>query len=154
MPTKSIAKTPPQKSVGGKQSSARKQSPAHGGAKKTPKPSASSKKSRRAKPVRVPGPRVRLGDAMRVRGLDEMGAARAMRSFIGAVSKEKPNRKLLLEALKEVFRVLEPVRAGDRPAADAPVHVQLIHYVARPRESQLPVEAPESSSAPLSKFTP
>jgi hypothetical protein len=71
-----------------------------------------------------------------------------MRSFIGAVSKEKPNRKLLLEALKEVFRVLEPVRAGDRAAADAPVHVQLIHYVARPRESQAPQAPPAIAMAP------
>lgn len=141
MAAKTNTKTPRHKREGGKSCAARK--PRQKDAKKSSAPRASSKKLRATALARGLQPRVRLGDAMRVGGLDEMGAARAMRRFIGAVSREKPNRKLLLEALKEVFRVLEPVRTADRAPADAPVHVQLIHYVARPRESQPPVDARE-----------
>jgi hypothetical protein len=148
MPPKTITRTARQKDTCIKPRDARKKSPAHEGARKASAPQASQKKLRAAASARGPRPRVRLGDAMREKGLDEIAAARVMARFIREVSNKKPKDKLLLEALKEVFRVLEPVRTGDRAAPDAPVPVQLVHFVARPRESKPPVEAPEPAPTP------
>ena len=78
---------------------------------------------------------------MRLAGLDEQAIAE---NYAGVVEKltnarQQPNdgaEKLLVEVLKECTRVLEPPLRAGGAAPDAPVTVQLIHNVPRPRREE------------------
>ncbi|MGB0036502.1 MAG: hypothetical protein WBP79_13615 [Candidatus Acidiferrales bacterium] len=53
--------------------------------------------------------------------------------------------KLLVDVLDKCSKLIEPPRPGDRSAADAPVTVQLIHYLDRPARNELPASPPSSA---------
>ena len=85
--------------------------------------------------------RVRLGDALRQRGLDEHTVAD---NYVGVIEKlrDKTDKsgsveKLLVDVLKECSRHLEPARPAGGPG-DMPVHVHLVHNVSRPE--RMPAE--------------
>jgi hypothetical protein len=86
--------------------------------------------------------RVRLGDALRQRGLDEHEVAD---NFVGVIEKlkEKTDKsggveKLLVDVLKECSRHLEPARPADRlGTGDVPVHVHMVHNVTRPERRSI-----------------
>jgi len=81
--------------------------------------------------------RVHLGEAMRKSGLDEYKAAETMAGLVDNLAKSDEN-KLLLDALKESFRILEPARTERASVApDAPVKVQLVHCVPRPEREPI-----------------
>jgi hypothetical protein len=97
-----------------------------------------SRRRRRPRPQK----QVRLGDALRQRGLDEHTVAD---SYVGVIEKlkEKTDKsggveKLLVDVLKECSRHLDAPRPDGRAGAgDVPVHVYLIHNVARPERPHL-----------------
>jgi hypothetical protein len=119
-----------------KRSAANAQSDASAAVQESP-PQKGAPKLRRLKPHSGGRKRVRLGDALRQRGLDEHTMAD---NYVGVIEKLKEKtgksggvEKLLVDVLKECSRHLEPVRAADqRSAGDMPVHVHLVHNVARP----------------------
>jgi hypothetical protein len=83
---------------------------------------------------------------MRASGLDEHKVAHEMIRTIDRLSGKEGEEKLLLDALKESCRVLEPPRPADRSASapnaqDAPVNILLIHHVDRPVRSSREIEA-------------
>lgn len=86
--------------------------------------------------------RVRLGEALRQRGLDEHTLAD---NYVGVLEKLKDKtdksggvEKLLVDVLKECSRHLEPARPADRLGmGDVPVRVHLVHNVARPERPRI-----------------
>ncbi len=85
--------------------------------------------------------RVRIGDALRRKGLDEWTIADGYVDVVGKLTRKSEKNdtvaKLLVDVLKECSRHLEPPRSADA-APDAPVIVKLVHAVSRPvREKQL-----------------
>jgi hypothetical protein len=78
---------------------------------------------------------VRIGDALRQSGLDEVAVAQGLVGVVGSLQhktgSDDSNDKLLVDVLKECSRHLEPARGTDA-SPDAPVTVHLIHNVARP----------------------
>lgn len=79
---------------------------------------------------------MRIGDALRRNGLDEMAIAEGLVSVVGALKKQISDGdgvdKLLVDVLKECSRILEPARSADA-APDLPVIVKLMHTVSRPK---------------------
>lgn len=82
---------------------------------------------------------MRIGDALRRNGLDEMAVAEGLVSVVGALKKQISDGdgvdKLLVDVLKECSRILEPTRSADA-APDLPVIVKLIHAVSRPKREK------------------
>jgi hypothetical protein len=77
-----------------------------------------------------------LGEALRKSGLDEYTAAETMAGLIDNLKTDGQD-KLLLDALKESFRVLDNARAERAAAASgASVPVNLVHCVPRPGREQ------------------
>lgn len=82
-------------------------------------------------------PRMDPAEAFREHGVDEHKVAETYAHMINTLSasiKKGAVQKLLLDALKEVMRVLESKRANERAGdrGGAQVVVQLVHQVARP----------------------
>jgi hypothetical protein len=113
--------------------------------------------ARRRKPVRI-------GEALRQRGFDEHTIAASYvdvaQRLKGKSDKNGGVEKLLVDVLKEVSRHLEPARppdrAGDRLGAPgAPIHIHLIHSVARPaRSPRDEFRAPMLDAAPAADPAP
>jgi hypothetical protein len=87
-------------------------------------------------------PRVPLGEAFRLTGLDEWTVAQHMAGLVDTL-KARNEPKLLLDALKESSRCLEGGKSG-------PVSVALVHHIPRPRRQSKkqpapPMQEPESA---------
>ena len=82
-------------------------------------------------------PRVPLGEALRLTGLDEWQIAQDMAVLVDTL-KARDEPKLLLDALKESSRCLEGGKSG-------PVSVALVHHIPRPRRQNKKV-APEQAA--------
>jgi hypothetical protein len=92
-----------------------------------------AKKSKKSKKTR---PRFMLADAMREIGLDELKVARTMNRLINGLAKSPKKDKLLLDAVKESIRVLDPAKTTLRTGTpDGPVAVILEHDVPLPDRS-------------------
>ena len=78
---------------------------------------------------------LKVAEALRVAGLDELKFANTFRRMIYRISKPNQSAKLLLDAIKEWGRHLAPAGASERAASDAPVPIQLVHHVPRPDRS-------------------
>ena len=80
--------------------------------------------------------RVRIGDALRRRGLDEWTIADGYVDVVGKLTRKSDSNdsveKLFVDVLKECSRHLEPPHSADA-APDAPVIVKLVHTVSRPK---------------------
>jgi len=109
--------------------------------------------ARRAKRLEVRArPRVRLGEALRQKGLDEHTIAEAYCKVVGTLTGRsgQGQEKVLVDVLDKCARVLEPVRPGERTDGGARVVVQLVHDVPRPAyempapAAQLPEKKEES----------
>jgi hypothetical protein len=85
--------------------------------------------------------RVRIGDALRRKGLDEWTIADGYVDVVGKLTRKAESNdsvaKLLVDVLKECSRHLEPPRSADA-ATDAPVIVKLVHTVSRPKREPAP----------------
>ena len=124
--------------------------------KAPPKPNAPPRPAAKIAVVLKPiGLRVKIGDAMRSLGLDEPRLARLLRGLLRRLNKPK-SEKLLLEAVKEMCRLLEAYPAS-RPAASgsggAPsVPVVFVTMAPRPERSEpraLDAPASDAPSAPI-----
>jgi hypothetical protein len=92
--------------------------------------------------------RVKLGDAMRSRGLDETKLADKFDHLVDRLSgKKSRSDKLLLEVLKECCKLLEAYPA-QRGAASESAQVQFIANVPRPEREVAAGNAPEIAAAP------
>jgi hypothetical protein len=92
-----------------------------------------AKKSKKSKKTR---PRFKLADAMREIGLDELKVAKTMNRLINDLAGSPKNEKLLLDAVKESIRVLDPGKTTlGTGAPDGPVAVILEHSVPLPDRS-------------------
>jgi hypothetical protein len=92
-----------------------------------------AKKSKKSKKTR---PRFVLADAMREVGLDELKVARTMNRLINGLAESPKKEKLLLDAVKESIRVLDPAKTTLRTGApDGPVAVILEHDLPLPDRS-------------------
>jgi hypothetical protein len=85
--------------------------------------------------------RKRLAEAFRQGGLDESAVAATyvlmIEKLLSASAKDTSALKLLLDALKEWSRILEPPRTAATAGGDTPSVVNLYHNVPRPvREAQ------------------
>jgi hypothetical protein len=99
---------------------------------------------------RLPGQRVRMGEALRIKGIDEHSVAEAYAGVVGmlkdkAVASDSVD-KLLVDILKECSKHLEE---DSKAAGGAPVQVRLIHNVARPQRNA----AAAAPSAPSDSAT-
>jgi hypothetical protein len=85
--------------------------------------------------------RVRIGDALRRKGLDEWTIADGYVDVVGKLTRKSERNdsvaKLLVDVLKECSRHLEPPRSADA-APDTPVIVRLVHTVSRPKREPAP----------------
>lgn len=95
---------------------------------------------------RLPGQRVRMGEALRIKGIDEHSVAEAYAGVVGmlkdkAVASDSVD-KLLVDILKECSKHLEE---DSKAAGGAPVQVRLIHNVARPQRN-VSAAAPSAAS--------
>lgn len=83
------------------------------------------------------GRAVRIGDALRLEGLDELEVARRLAELIERLSPkadfESRSDKMLIDALKEVVRLLNDAPSGRQGAH--PVSIQLVHNVPRPKRA-------------------
>jgi hypothetical protein len=87
---------------------------------------------------------LKVAEALRVAGLDELKFTNMFRRLIYRISKPNQSAKLLLDAIKEWGRHLAPAGTSDRAASDAPVPIQLIHNVPRPDRSEHAENATDS----------
>ena len=95
-----------------------------------------SRKANKSKNSRKTRPRFKLADAMREIGLDELKVAKTMNCLINGLAATPKNEKLLLEAVKESIRVLDPAKTTLRTGTpDGPVAVILEHTVPLPDRS-------------------
>jgi hypothetical protein len=92
-----------------------------------------TKKSPR--PPRSPQQLLKVAEALRVAGLDELRLAKTLRWLINSLLKPEQNFKLLLDVIKEWGRYFPEELSADRAASDAPVPIHLIHNVPRPDHS-------------------
>ena len=78
---------------------------------------------------------MRIGDALRRKGLDEWAIADGYVNVVGKLTRKSDTsdsvEKLFVDVLKECSRHLEPPRTDDAAPA-APVIVRLVHAVSRP----------------------
>ncbi len=81
--------------------------------------------------------RVRLGEALRMKGLDEHAVAEALASVVGKLQNKGDEtdgvEKLLVDVLKECCKHLEE---DAKASGESPVQVRLIHKVARPKRNK------------------
>jgi len=96
------------------------------------KESRQTSEAAKARPKRHRRKRVRLGEAMRKIGLDEYTVAEKMAGLIENLGRDKSEAKVLLDALKESMRYLEPQKRSGGGESDAPTMVTLSHSVPRP----------------------
>jgi hypothetical protein len=88
-------------------------------------------------PLPTPGPRIPIGEALRVHGLDEHAIAENFANVVGKL-KDKTDQsgsveKLLVDVLKDCARHLDASAPAPRSASgDVPVIVHLVHNVQRP----------------------
>lgn len=79
--------------------------------------------------------RVRIGDALRRRGLDEWTIAEGYVDVVSKLTRKSDSsnsvEKLFVDVLKECSRHLEPPQSDDSDPG-APVIVRLVHAVSRP----------------------
>jgi hypothetical protein len=95
-----------------------------------------SRRARKSKKPRKARPRYKLADAMREIGLDELKVAKTMNSLINGLRRGPKNEKLLLDAVKESIRVLDPGKTTlSAGTPDGPVAVILEHTVPLPDRS-------------------
>jgi hypothetical protein len=120
--------------------SARRQKPKRASTKKShAQTSAQTDQTKRtvvAKPV-SPRERVRIGQAMRERGLDEHLIAEMFAAVVGKLHENSSSdsgsvQKLLVDVLKECSRHLDPPREAGRESSEGPAAIILIHEVDRP----------------------
>ena len=95
-----------------------------------------SKSAILAKP-NTPRERVRIGQAMRERGLDEHLIAEMFAAVVGKLHENNSSdsgsvQKLLVDVLKECSRHLDPPREAGRDTSEGPATIILIHEVDRP----------------------
>jgi hypothetical protein len=95
-----------------------------------------SKRAIVAKPT-GPRERVRIGQAMRERGLDEHLIAEMFAAVVGKLHENNSSdsgsvQKLLVDVLKECSRHLDPPREAGRDTSEGPATIILIHEVDRP----------------------
>jgi hypothetical protein len=103
-----------------------------------PNHSSAEKPDGRALPRKRRRKQVRLSVAMRKVGLDEYMVAKSLAGLIENLGKNKGEAKVLLDALKESTRVLEPPpKAQDTSAGDGSNNVVLRHDVPRPTRNTL-----------------
>lgn len=105
----------------------------------TTKPQMSADASELQRPDR-PNHRLRMSDALRIEGVDEVAVAKTYRALL---VRQEPNAttqdaKLLLETARDCAKLLEPQRGSDEIPGNAVV--QLIHNVPRPDRDVLPAE--------------
>lgn len=82
---------------------------------------------------------------MREQGLDETKVAAKFKRLLSRVD-NKGHEKLMLDTLKECSKHLEPDPAARAGAdSDAPVPIQLVHFVPRPEREETPAEEPPGS---------
>lgn len=103
--------------------------------------------------TRCPGQRVRMGEALRIEGIDEQCVAAAYAGVVGmlkdkAVASDSVD-KLLVDILKECSKHLEE---DSKAAGGAPVQVRLIHNVARPQRN-VAAGAPSAASGSATNAT-
>lgn len=96
-----------------------------------------TKRSVVAKPA-SPRERVRIGQAMRERGLDERLIAEMFANVVGKLHENNSSdsgsvQKLLVDVLKECSRHLDPPREAGRETSEGPATIILIHEVDRPK---------------------
>lgn len=89
------------------------------------------------------GPRIKMSDAMRARGLDEHRLAIKLDGLLCS-----KNEKMRFEVVKECGKFLEAYPASRPGAGQDPVPVQLVTQVPRPEREVSPSTPPESSSFP------
>ena len=86
------------------------------------------------------GRAVRIADALRREGLDELEVARRLAELIERLSPksdlESRSDKMLIDALKEVVRLLNDAPRGNQ--GRQPVSIQLVHSVPRPKRASKP----------------
>jgi cell division ATPase FtsA len=91
--------------------------------------------------------RVRMGEALRIKGIDEHAVAETFAGVVDMLkTKTEENddvEKLLVDVLKECSKHLEE---DSKATAAAPLQVKLIHNVARPRRDSAPVAPPSETS--------
>jgi hypothetical protein len=100
--------------------------------------------------------RVRMGEALRIKGIDEHAVAETFANVVDMLKDKTESsdsvEKLLVDVLKECSKHLEE---DSKATASAPVQVKLIHNVARPRRDSLPAgppsETPNSNSSAAAK---
>ena len=104
------------------------------------KTSAANNQSNRAVVAKPIGPRerVRIGQAMRERGLDERLIAEMFANVVGKLHENNSSdsgsvQKLLVDVLKECSRHLDPPREAGRETSEGPATIILIHEVDRPK---------------------
>jgi hypothetical protein len=102
-----------------------------------------TKKGVVAKPA-GPRERVRIGQAMRERGLDERLIADMFATVVGKLHENNSSdsgsvQKLLVDVLKECSRHLDPPREAGRETSEGPAAIILIHEVDRPQRDLPPV---------------
>lgn len=95
-----------------------------------------------AKPI-GPRERVRIGQAMRERGLDERLIAEMFANVVGKLHENNSRdsgsvQKLLVDVLKECSRHLDPPREAGRDSNEGPATIILIHEVDRPQRELAP----------------
>lgn len=87
-------------------------------------------------PVEAPKPkrRVKMCDALRGEGLDEVAMAKQYKVLLGRPYKkeETPDAKLALDIVRDCVKILEPRAAEGIPANSV---VQLVHNIPRPDRS-------------------
>ncbi len=116
-----------------------------------PAPRRAKKSVRRSLPLVTLGPRIKIGDAMRLQGLDEPRLARLFRGLLSRLNKPR-SEKLLLDAIKETCRLLEAYPPS-KPAAGVGslalnVPVNLITLVPRPERALPPGRGGSSAALP------
>ena len=96
----------------------------------------------------VPRPRRKLPEAMRAVGFDENVVADVFYALVKRLHsgrRSKRPEKLLLDAMKESFRIFYPPTRGGA-ASDQPGTVELVHFVPRPERTE--EKPPGSGSGP------
>jgi hypothetical protein len=132
---------------------------ASGARKKSATPPEPSRNSLAGKlhrdPLQPPGPRIPIGEALRVHGLDEHAIAENFANVVGKL-KHKTDQsgsveKLLVDVLKDCARHLDASAPAPRSASgDVPVFVQLVHTVSRPARVLSPPPKAEDVAPPAS----
>jgi hypothetical protein len=88
-------------------------------------------------------PRVKMGDAMRARGLDEHSLATKLDGLLSS-----KNEKMRFEVVKECGKFLEAYPAPRPGASQDTVPVQFVTHAPRPEREVSPSMPPEPSSFP------